>query len=545
MALLTPSNRPSLRTDAGLYRELDVLDRLQQSLPDVYEIFHSIEWHSIDRGGDHHGEIDLVILGPAGNILLMEVKAGKVILRDGGMFKLYSSRERERDVGNQCRVQYSAMVNRLKEAGLRTQVTNCLVLPDYAIGDAHVVAIPKERIIDSAGYDNLGTRVRGIMGGEHGTSDRDALRHFLKSEFRVSTNLSVLRDQLKGATHQLADGLATWAPRIHVPSGVMRVQATAGSGKTQLAMQLLEDAAAQSLSALYVCYNRTLADHMIAIAPTRALVSSFHELCVDHYRRRHEEPDFASPGIFERVTNAYLADSATFAPRFDLVVVDEAQDIEPGWMGSLLPQLKDHGRLYVLEDDDQRLYDRDGFDLSDAVTITCRDNYRSPQSICQVINAFALADISVVSRNPYRGELPEFHVYAPDKGAIDKTAEVVAGLLARGFGIADIVVLTGHGRSKSALLNAEYIGPHKTRCFTGAFSTNSDPIWTEGELLVESVFRFKGQSAPAVVLSEVDFVDLSPSERRKLFVGLTRAQMAVEIVVSPSAEAVFAALLTG
>jgi hypothetical protein len=32
MALLTPSNRPSLRNDAGLFREFDVLDRLQQSL---------------------------------------------------------------------------------------------------------------------------------------------------------------------------------------------------------------------------------------------------------------------------------------------------------------------------------------------------------------------------------------------------------------------------------------------------------------------------------------------------------------------------------
>jgi superfamily I DNA and RNA helicase len=407
------------------------------------------------------------------------------------------------------------------------------------------VAIPRERIIDAAEYDNLGTRVQDILAGEHGNADRDALRHFLKSEFRVSTNLSVLRDQIKGATHQLADGLATWAPRISAPSGTIRIQATAGSGKTQLAVRLLEDAVAQSQSALYVCYNRTLADHMIAIAPTRAIVSSFHELCVDHYRRRYEEPDFTTPAIFPKMTDAYIADSGAFVPRFDLLVVDEAQDIDPGWMGSLLPQLKPDGRLYVMEDDDQRLYDRDAFDLSDAVTITCRDNYRSPQSICQVINAFALAEISVVSRNPYRGELPGFHVYDPDKGAIDKTAEVVAGLLARGFGIADIVVLTGHGRSKSALLNAEYIGPHKTRRFTGAFSKNSDPIWTEGELLVESVFRFKGQSAPAVVLSEVDFVDLSPSERRKLFVGLTRAQMAVEIVVSPGAEAVFAALLAG
>lgn len=544
MDLLIPSNRPSLRTDAGLYRELDVLDRLQQSLPDAYEIFHSIEWHSIDRGGDHHGEIDLVILGPAGNILLMEVKAGKVILRDGGMFKLYSSRDRERDVGNQCRVQYSAMVNRLKEAGLYAKVTNCLVLPDYAIGDAHVVAIPRERIIDSAGYDNLGSRVMDIMGGEHGTADRDALRHFLKSEFRVSTDLSVLRDQLKGATHLLADGLATWVPRIQAPSGVIRIQATAGSGKTQLAMQLLEDAAAQLQSALYVCYNRSLADHIIAIAPTRALVSSFHEICVDHYRRRYEEPDFASPGIFERVTNAYLADSQTFVPRFDLVIVDEAQDIEPGWMASLLPQLKDDGRLYVLEDDDQRLYDREGFDLSDAVTITCRDNYRSPQSICQAINAFSLAERSVVSRNPYRGELPGFHGYGAGKDVVIATAEVVEELLGRGFGIADIVVLTGHGRNKSVLLNSDRIGPHTTRRFTGAFTKNSDPVWTEGELLVESVFRFKGQSAPAVILSEVDFVELSPLEKRKLFVGMTRAQMAVEIVVSDTTESVFAARLT-
>jgi superfamily I DNA and RNA helicase len=371
------------------------------------------------------------------------------------------------------------------------------------------------------------------------------LRHFLKGEFRVSTNLSVLRDQIQGVTHQLADGLATWAPRIQSPSGVMRIQATAGSGKTQLALRLLEDAAAQSQSALYVCYNRSLADHMIAIAPPRALVSSFHELCVDHYRRRHEEPDFASPGIFERITNAYLTDSETFAPRFDVVVVDEAQDIEPGWMASLLPQLKDDGRLFVLEDDDQRLYDREGFDLSDAVTITCRDNYRSPQSICQVINAFSLAERSVVSRSPYRGEYPGFHKYGSGKDVVGTTADVAKELLARGFGISDIVVLTGHGRSKSVLLNSERIGPHTTRRFTGAFTKNSDPIWTEGDLLVESVFRFKGQSAPAVILSEVDFVELAPLEKRKLFVGMTRAQMAVEIVVSDTAESVFAALLAG
>lgn len=32
------------RQDAGLFRELDAIDRLQKSLPDNYDIFQSITW---------------------------------------------------------------------------------------------------------------------------------------------------------------------------------------------------------------------------------------------------------------------------------------------------------------------------------------------------------------------------------------------------------------------------------------------------------------------------------------------------------------------
>lgn len=39
-----------------------------------------------------------------------------------------------------------------------------------------------------------------------------------------------------------------------------RARATAGSGKTPLALQLLETAAAERLNACYVCYNRSLAE---------------------------------------------------------------------------------------------------------------------------------------------------------------------------------------------------------------------------------------------------------------------------------------------
>ncbi len=61
--------------------------------------------------------------------------------------------------------------------------------------------------------------------------------------------------------------------------------------------------------------------------------------------------------------------------------------------------------------------------------------------------------------------------------------------------------------------------------------------------MVESIYRFKGQSAPAVILSEVDFIELTAQECRKLLVGMTRAQHNLQIVMSAQAEACFATVL--
>jgi len=125
---------------------------------------------------------------------------------------------------------------------LRTHVTNCLVLPDYVIGDQHVIKIPPERIIDATRFDQLGTLVREMLADEQAVSEVERLRKFFCSEFNVTLDMRVLGEQVRTATVRLADGLATWVPRITAPSGVIKIQATAGSGKTQLALKLLEDA---------------------------------------------------------------------------------------------------------------------------------------------------------------------------------------------------------------------------------------------------------------------------------------------------------------
>ena len=533
MAQLSPSLNPT-RHDAGYFRELDVLQRLQESLPDNYEIFHSVALHTLHEGRDRHGEIDLVVLGPNGAILLIEVKAGDVVLRNGGIFKPY--RDREKDVTRQTQTQYAALRSRLAAAHLATDVTNCLVLPDYRVGDAQTVSIPRARIIDASEFEQLGTRVRELLGNGRMHDDVESIRRFLANEFRVSADLQFFGDQLRRTSRRLADGLATWVPRLTSPSGVMRIQATAGSGKTQLALRLLNDAAVNQQRALYVCFNRALADHIGRLAPPRAKVVSFHELCVEHHRQTATEPDFSQPDIFQTLAETYCAAAEHQPARYDLIVIDEGQDFEPAWVGALLPQLQAQGRLYLLEDDAQRLYERDAFDLSDAVTLVCNDNFRSPRTICNVINALGLTDQPIDARSPHEGELPGFRVYASNAELHRETAQAVRDLQARGIALADIAVISGHGRQKSALLNADNIDGYTTKRFTGSYSRDGEPRWTNGDLLVESVYRFKGQSAAAVVLSEFDFPELNDQARHKLFVGMTRAHLAVELVLSKSAE---------
>jgi superfamily I DNA and RNA helicase len=258
---------------------------------------------------------------------------------------------------------------------------------------------------------------------------------------------------------------------------------------------------------------------------------------VEHWRRTQGGPDFTAEGIFQTLVERYGADAQEFGALYDLAIIDEGQDFDPAWVASLLPQLKDDGRLYLLEDDAQRLYARDGFDLAGAVSVTCNDNFRSPRAIVDVINALGLAERSIEARSPYAGELPTFRAYDDERGLRRETLAAVAALRERGIPLADIVVLSARGHGRSRLLKETKLGEFRLRRFLGRYTADGEALWSDGDLLIESVHRFKGQSAIGVVLAEVDFEQLDEAARRRLFVGMTRAQLALEMVVSRAGEA--------
>jgi len=540
MAILHPALLSIQPTSLGGYRERDVLAMLELGLPDGFDVFHSVDWSAMHLGKQSFGEVDVVVMGPGGHVTLLEVKAGAVEVSDAGLTKSYASLKgtHDKDVGHQARRQHSGLMSRLEGAGLNAvRVAHFLVLPDQQVGQG-TVAYPRERIIDATQMDGLSAAVRASFPSNNLPVETRALVHdFLMNRFNLQPDPSTLIGQVRRASLALGDGLATWVPRISHPSGVFLIEATAGSGKTQLALALLKDAAQRKLRATYVCFNRSLADHIAQVAPPAAEVLTFHEYCAHFAKTRGETPDFTDTGVYAALASTLCEHADEQVARLDLLVVDESQDFEPSWVSALLARLKPDSRMYVLGDPDQQVYPREQFDLPDAVRVKCMDNFRSPLRLVETINFLQLASEQVVPKSAHRGDLPVIHTYGPGKkDGLHTLEKCIKTLLADGFAADQIAVITFAGRERSEMLAAPSIAGLTTRRFLGSYDSAGNALWSEGDLLVETIYRFKGQSAPVVVLCEVDFKELNAKERRKLFVGFTRAQLRLECILSTEAE---------
>ena len=257
---------------------------------------------------------------------------------------------------------------------------------------------------------------------------------FFENRFRVEPDVSALAGHLQQASTRMSSGLATWVPRIAVPSGVIRVIGTAGSGKTQLALRLLRDADAAGQRAAYLCFNRALADHMAQVAPVRTPAETFHEFALRIVRRSGQTVDFSQPTAFDTITTDCIKALVQTEPDLDLIVIDEMQDMQPEWVEALLSRLKDNGRAVLLEDPEQQLYkDRQAFDIEDAVTITSHENFRTPRSLVQLINMLHLTDTEVEALCPHLGEMPDPIVYESPEKIAPCTVKAVERCLQLGF----------------------------------------------------------------------------------------------------------------
>jgi hypothetical protein len=536
MAHIIPEGWQALPATGAEQREIETLAHLAAGLPDAYTIYHGVHWTRVNQGHALVGEIDFAIVNPAGNLLLIEQKSGYLSETPEGLAKQYNKQEKR--VPAQMARSVEALRARLNAFchDDKPLLESLLYCPDYTVRQPGTAGIDPARIIDASRREQLVHTIRTLL------PERDPARplaaeihRFLRNELRLVPDVSTVVGQARTLYTRLSGGLTEWARCIECEPFRLRVIGTAGSGKTQLALNVLQDAVNAGRRPLYICYNRPLADHVALIAPAGASVATYHQLCDRILRATGQVPDFTQPGAFQAL-ESFMADYAPDAGwQFDELVVDEGQDFQPVWRDNLLKLLRPAGRAWWLEDPMQNLYGRPPVDLPGWVILRAQTNYRTPRDILAYLQRLVGPAQTIEAGSPLDGSDVEILTYAGHADLMDKTKTAITRGLGAGFKKDMISVVTYRGREHSRFTPLDKLGPHALKAFTGQYDLLGSPIYSEGELFIDSVHRFKGQSAPCIVFTEIDFEELDEVALRKLFVGMTRATMKLVMVVSERA----------
>ena len=556
MARILPDGWEALEFNGAAQREIETLRRLA-ALPDDCTVFHGVHWTRIEHGCSIYGTVDFIVVASNGRVLVIEQKSGFLEETPDGLVKAQGASKTK--VAPQLLRSVEGLATRFmqsrpgKGSASRLSIDYLLYCPDHRVRDAGRAGIASERIVDASRSSELVAIVVDLLAPTPpaGSADAAAALRFFSDELVLVPDVSTLIGRTELWVTRLSGGLAEAAAQLEFSPFRLRVRGTAGSGKTQLALKVLREAAADGRSALYLCYNRPLADHIAQIAPEGTVAATFHGFGDRLLRGEGLEPDFGGTDLYRRLEAAVIDARPADDARFDVLIVDEGQDFTAAWRDAALRFVKPDGRAFWLEDPLQNLYDREPLELDGWVTLNASVNYRSPRGIVDAILPMLARDgghdaarlLAIRAASPLAGSEVDVATWprneadpeASTRAMLDVTMRAITKALSAGFRRSDIVLLTFAGREHSAILAADALGPHPLRRFTGQYDLFGNAVYSDGEVVAETIYRFKGQSAPCVIFTEIDFDALDQRTVRKLFVGATRATHKLILVASERA----------
>lgn len=538
MARIVPSDitRPAL---AGRHSgELTTLAHLKKALPDDYTLLHGVHWSREYAKWTHFGEVDFVIVNQGGDVLLIEQKNGLLSESGAGLIKRYEDRDKN------VSVQIRRSVDKIRAkfdwqhgSGAGLSLDYLIYCPDHRVLSVNAAALDMSRIVDANAKDGLARRIESVLGP--GVSREDDWHARVLEFFRQTLELVPDIHAHIGA-HETAfvrrvGGLANLLSHIDMHPFRVRITGTAGCGKSLVARDMFDRAVEQGRRPLLLCFNRSLCERLKANVAKGGHVNTWNGFCARFLESQHKALDFGgmkqNPDFWKAVQDRVVSERIPDDWKFDVLIVDEGQDFESEWYDIARLFLNDDSDILWLEDPDQTLYARSAVSLEGFVGYRADVNYRSPDGIAGFIRKTLPFEFE--SGNDLPGLGVGVHGYQDPADQPRIAARLVKGLLQQGLAYDDVVILTCRGVANSVFSEREKVGAVKLRRFTGGYDLFGNQVLTDGRLTFDSVYRFKGQEAPAVILTDVD-PDPEKRDRdaRLLYCGMTRATVRLEMLVN-------------
>ena len=536
MARIVPSDVDRLALAGGHAPELVTLERLRRELDPDLTVFHSVHW---TRETDHRtfwGEADFIIVNRAGRILVMEQKNGSLDETDGGLVKRY------RDGASDPVLQVRRSVDNIKGKFRRVHrrepalVADCLVYcPDHRVRSVNAVGLDSSRIVDAAGDHLLVSRIQDLLDEDENEPERRAIiEAFLRQSFEIHPDIHARVRHGEQRFARLSGRLSQLLAGIEMTPLRLRVRGAAGCGKTVMATRFFQDAADRARKPLLVCFNRQLKERIGASVDGNGLVETWHGLCHRFLEDIGKAPDFRQRDDY-RAFWSHIQDQVMAAPvpdtwTFDTIIVDEGQDFEPEWFDILRLFARDDADILWLEDPDQGIRRNEPVTLEGFVGFNIRSNYRSPGTIARFIDRALPFDFEQANGLP--GPDVGVDVYEDASHQVKLVSRTVSRLLADRFTPEDIVILSMKGIKHTCLADRSRVGNHTLRHFSGAYDLLGNQVFTSGQILLESIYRYKGQQAPAIIAVDIESGDDDEDHlQRLLYTMFSRATVRLDVLV--------------
>ena len=504
-------------------------------------------------GRTREAEADLVLIDPEHGMTVVEVKGGTISYdarravwrrREAGAAEI-------RDPVQQAKRTRSIVEAALKGGGVDTStlpVRWAVATPDCRLEAPGEPVLAEAQLWDAVAADQLDLLCRRTCGalsrGERPVGDEQAQR---------------IADLLRGRSR---DGRPTLAAaideheamiRVHTEShrNVLRrfstnphvlVRGAAGTGKTILALEAAVQFASLGRRVLLGCWNVMLAQWLrdalraelqaigspaaddVTDDPKGKVVVSY---LVDLARSGTDEQPGDDLAAWYHDTLPIQLSPATCGGEFEVVVLDEAQDLTDLWILAVAGLVAKDGRWYAFADGQQDLFRADAA-LPDFLEVEheLRENFRNSRSIARFAADFGDVELDCVT-----GDGPDVR-FVPVNGAeVVEQTEVVARRLQREERVSD---------DDLAVLWL-FHNPHR-----GATDELARAALA-GERVATNSASFKGMERPVVVLGlDIDATKADRSEEvsRAIYTAATRARSMLVVVGDPDdAEAVgFSAL---
>lgn len=537
MAIMHPSDinkRKHVKSEEKFY------NACRDQLSDKYHVFFSVRWYSIDDEGKREdSECDFLIFNPDYGFLCVEVKGGKGIYTDDDGDWFLKDFAEDRKLHRSPYLQAEESMRFFKkyyedevESKFPGTYGSAVAFPNYCINSPITDSSPLELTIDMNSLHNLQKRIVEIF-RYYRSENLGRSFFFAPDSQKKFINLINKRVALSVAAGALIEDKERELIEINQTQDVVIdllanyqkafIIGGAGTGKTWIGIKKIKRAIVNGKDTLYLCCNDSLA------ASVKNNIGSYAAECfsLSGYMRNIFGNAVDSVPYKEGAPEySVLLTECKNYKKYDLIVVDEAQDFTEDWAFAVNLLLKDEGSLYVFYDECQNVFGRDFGDkfYIDEPPFVLRYNIRNTSNIYKYTQDLTNLGLETVA-NQIEGVEPDVRSCTRKQQVLTYLDSIVSKLVnSEGVSPEKIAILCNKSIEKSAIKDVDLIGGY--RVSVDQMKRKKD------EVLIQQVEDYKGLESDIVIYINHTYKnEPNTSEKRSLtYTALTRARFYLYII---------------